>query len=41
MPDTNREDGELDRGWVLWDVRVVVEDVMVFDEFHQVVEDQW
>ena len=41
MPDTNKEDGELDRDGMLWDVGVVVKDIMVFDEFHEMVKDKW
>jgi len=35
-----KEDGKLDMRWMLWAVGVVMEDIVVFDEFHQAVEDE-
>jgi len=32
MPNTNKEDGELDVSGMLWDVGVVMEDVVIVDE---------
>jgi len=36
----NKEDSELDRNGMLRDVGVVMEDAVVFDEFHEVVKDR-
>jgi hypothetical protein len=41
VPDTDKEDGELDRDRKLRDVGVIVDDVVVFDEFCETVEDKW
>jgi hypothetical protein len=32
MPNTNKKDGELDVSGMLWDVGVVMEDVVIVDE---------
>jgi hypothetical protein len=40
MSDTNEEDSELDGNGKLRDVGVVVEDAVVFDEFHEAVKDR-
>jgi hypothetical protein len=41
VPNTDKEDGELDRNGKLRDVGVIVEDVVVFNEFHKTVKDKW
>ena len=41
MPDTDKKYGKLDGNGMLWDVGVVVKDAVVFDKFHQLVEDKW
>ena len=37
----NEEDGKLDRNGVLWGIRVVVKDVVAFDEFYKTIKDKW
>ena len=37
----DKKDGKLDVDRMLWDVRVVVEDVMILDKLHQTVKDGW
>src|ERR1700682_5070755 len=41
MPDTIHEDGELSFDWNLWEVRVVVEDMVVADLLKDAVEGGW
>ena len=41
MSDTNEKDGELGRNGMLWDVGVVMENMMVFDKFHEAVKNMW
>jgi hypothetical protein len=41
VAETNEKNCELNLHWLLWDVRVVVEDIMVLDEIDEVVEDEW
>jgi hypothetical protein len=40
VPNTDKEDGKLERNGMLWDMGVVVEDTMVFDKLHEAVEDR-
>jgi hypothetical protein len=41
VPNADEKDGELDRNGLLWDVGVVVKDVVVFDKLDEAVEDRW
>ena len=37
----DKKDGELNGNGMLWDIGVVVEYVVVFDELYEVVENKW
>ena len=37
----DEEDGELDGNGMLWDMGVVVKDIIIFDELHEAIEDNW
>jgi hypothetical protein len=41
VPDADEKDSELDGRGKLRNMGVVVEDGVVFDEFHETVEDEW
>ena len=41
MSGMNKKDGKLDRNGVLWGIRVVVKDVVAFDEFYEAIKDEW
>jgi hypothetical protein len=41
VPDANKKDGELNGNGMLWDVGVVVEYVVVFNELYEAVENKW
>ena len=41
MPETDKKDGKLDWDGMLWDMGVVVKDVVLVDEFHETVKYKW